>query len=48
MKTETERCPGTSDRLVLVIMVLVGVSTSLLVLCIYLFLQNKKLFKRLG
>jgi len=37
----------TSERLVLVIMVLVGVSTSLLVLSIYLYLQNKKLFKRL-
>ena len=43
MKTET--CP--SERLVLVIMLLVGVSTSLLVLSIYLYLQNKKLFKRL-
>ena len=54
MKTEPEgRCGGGGDRtrdsqlLMMVIMVLVGISTSLLVLSVYLYLQNKKLFKRL-
>ena len=54
MKTEPEgRCGGAGgergreEQLLMVIMVLVGVSSSLLVLSIYLYLQNKKLFKRL-
>merc|ERR1712025_761835 len=46
-----ERCncnEDTDQRLVLAVMVLLGVCTTLFILCLYLYFQNRNLFRRIS